>query len=295
MAAKTLEGIIIKGIGGFYYVKTADAVYCCKARGLFRKQKITPLPGDTVTVSLGDNGENTIDAILPRKNFMIRPPAANVGRLVIISSAAEPAPVLPLIDRLTAIAVNKTIEPVVVFSKSDLADTAKYINIYKKSGIPVFSVSCVTHEGIGQLKELLSENLSVFTGNSGVGKSSLLNEFKIGVSLKTGEISQKLGRGRHTTREVELFPFGNGYIADTPGFSALETEGAETILKEELPFCFPEFLPYLGKCRFSTCTHTVDKGCKVIEAVKDGLIDESRHESYKLMYREVKDVAAWNL
>ncbi len=292
---QTLEGIILKGIGGFYYVKTADAVFCCKARGLFRKQKITPLPGDSVLLLQGENEETTVEEILPRKNFIIRPPVANVGRLLIVSSAAEPAPVLPLIDRLTVIAVNKKIEPVVIFTKSDLADTSSYIDIYRKSKIPAISVSCVTKEGIAEMKELLSDNLNVFTGNSGVGKSSLLNELGMGVLLKTGEISQKLGRGRHTTREVELFPFQNGYIADTPGFSALETEGAETILKEELPFCFPEFLPFLGKCRFSTCTHTVDKGCKIVEAVENGLIDKSRHESYKLMYREVKDIAAWNL
>lgn len=289
------EGIILKGVGGFYYVEAAGKIYCCKARGLFRKQKITPLAGDRVMISISEAQENTIDEILGRSNFLSRPPVANVGRLIIVSSVKAPAPVPLLIDRLTAIAVDKGIKPVAVFSKSDLSDAYEYVQIYKKAGIPVFSVSAVTREGCEELKSLISDKINVFTGNSGVGKSSILNILGIGLNLKTGDISQKLGRGRHTTREVELFKFNDGYIADTPGFSALETGGCETIPKENLPFCFPEFLPFLGKCRFSTCTHTCDLGCKILEALKKGEISESRHESYKAMYNEVKELGDWNL
>lgn len=292
---KTLEGIILKGIGGFYYVEAANSIYCCKARGLFRKQEITPLAGDRVIISLGEMDDNTIEEILPRSNFLLRPPVANAGRLIIVSSVTAPSPAPRLIDKLTAIAVDKEIEPIIVFSKSDLSDTSKFTEIYKKTGIPVFSVSAVTGEGSGELKEMISDKINVFTGNSGVGKSSILNILDIGVSLKTGEISPKLGRGRHTTREVELFKSGSGYIVDTPGFSALETGGSEIISKENLPYCFPEFLPYLGKCKFSTCSHTCDMGCKILEAVEKGEIHESRHESYKAMYDEVKDIGDWTL
>ncbi|NLA72227.1 MAG: ribosome small subunit-dependent GTPase A [Clostridiales bacterium] len=290
-----LKGLILKGIGGFYYVEAANKVYSCKARGVFRKQKITPLSGDEVIISVNEAEDNTIEEILPRKNFLLRPPVANIGRLIIISSTKEPSPVLFLIDKLIAIAVNKDIEPVVAFSKSDLEDTSRYIQIYKKAGIKTLSISAVTHEGKERLTELISDKINVFTGNSGVGKSSILNILETDINQKVGEISKKLGRGRHTTREVELFKFKNGYIADTPGFSALETGKSEIIPKDVLPFCFPEFLPYLGKCKFSTCSHTNDAGCVISEAVKKGEIGISRYESYKTMYDEVKDIEEWSL
>ncbi|MGI6745350.1 MAG: putative ribosome biogenesis GTPase RsgA [Firmicutes bacterium ADurb.Bin300] len=294
MDEKTLEGIIIKGIGGFYYVEAANQTFCCKARGLLRKQKITPLAGDRVIISINRAGENTVDEILPRSNFLLRPPIANAGRLIIVSSVVTPKPVPYLIDRLTVIAVNKGIEPVVVFSKSDLSDTSQYTRMYKNVGIPVFSVSTVTHEGKEKLIKVISDKINVFTGNSGVGKSSLLNILSLDINLKTGEISQKLGRGRHTTREVELFKFREGYIADTPGFSALETQGAEAIPKENLQFCFPEFLPLLGKCKFSSCTHTGDLGCVIAQAAERGDISKSRFESYKAMYKQAKNTEDWS-
>ena len=176
MAESNLKGIIIKGIGGFYYVEAAGEVYECKARGAFRKKRITPLAGDNVTITVRDNGENTIDEILPRKNFLVRPPVANIDTLIIVSSVKEPVPSLLVIDKLTAIAVDKGIKPCVVFSKCDLGDSSPYEEVYKKAGIPVASVCCKTGEGVDNVRSMIGEGITVFTGNTGVGKSSLLNQ-----------------------------------------------------------------------------------------------------------------------
>lgn len=296
MTEKILDGIIIKGIGGFYYVEAAGEVYECKARGAFRKKKITPLAGDNVTITVREGKENTIDEIHPRKNSLVRPPVANIDTLVIISSIKEPVPSLLVIDKLTAIAVDKGIKPCVVFSKSDLAETSEYEAVYKKAGIPVCSVCNKTGEGVEAVKAMLGSGITVFTGNTGVGKSSLLNAIDSRFSLATGEISDKLGRGRHTTREATLYHVGKGFVADTPGFSSLDIqESSEIIVKENLPFCFPEFSEYLGKCKFSTCSHTVEKGCLVLDAVNNGVIHKKRHESYVAMYNDVKKLKEWEL
>lgn len=293
---QVLNGIIIKGIGGFYYVEAAGEVYECKARGAFRKKKITPLAGDNVTITVREGRENTIDEINDRKNFLLRPPVANIDTLIIVSSIKEPVPSLLVIDKMTAIAVDKGIKPCVVFSKCDLGDTSEYEEVYKKAGIEVASVCCKTGEGIETVKEMIGDGITVFTGNTGVGKSSLLNCIDERFSLATGEISDKLGRGRHTTREVTLYHIGNGLVADTPGFSSLDIEqSSEVILKENLPFCFPEFQYYLGKCKFTSCSHTVEKGCVILDALKNGLIDKNRHESYISMYNDVKDLKDWQL
>ena len=293
---QVLNGIIIKGIGGFYYVEAAGEVYECKARGAFRKKKITPLAGDNVTITVREGRENTIDEINDRKNFLLRPPVANIDTLIIVSSIKEPVPSLLVIDKMTAIAVDKGIKPCVVFSKCDLGDTSEYEEVYKKAGIEVASVCCKTGEGIETVKEMIGDGITVFTGNTGVGKSSLLNCIDERFSLATGEISDKLGRGRHTTREVTLYHIGNGLVADTPGFSSLDIEqSSEVILKENLPFCFPEFQDYLGKCKFTSCSHTVEKGCVILDALKSGLIDKNRHESYVSMYNDVKDLKDWQL
>lgn len=293
---QVLNGIIIKGIGGFYYVEAAGEVYECKARGAFRKKKITPLAGDNVTITVREGRENTIDEINDRKNFLLRPPVANIDTLIIVSSIKEPVPSLLVIDKMTAIAVDKGIKPCVVFSKCDLGDTSEYEEVYKKAGIEVASVCCKTGEGIETVKEMIGDGITVFTGNTGVGKSSLLNCIDERFSLATGEISDKLGRGRHTTREVTLYHIGNGLVADTPGFSSLDIEqSSEVILKENLPFCFPEFQDYLGKCKFTSCSHTVEKGCVILDALKNGLIDKNRHESYISMYNDVKDLKDWQL
>ncbi len=293
---QVLKGIIIKGIGGFYYVEAAGEVYECKARGAFRKKRITPLAGDFVTIAVREGRENTIDEINDRKNFLLRPPVANIDTLIIVSSIKDPVPSLLVIDKMTAIAVDKGIKPCVVFSKSDLGDTSEYEEVYRKAGIKVASVCCKTGEGIETVKAMIGDGITVFTGNTGVGKSSLLNCIDERFSLATGEISDKLGRGRHTTRDVTLYHIGNGLVADTPGFSSLDIEqSSEVIVKENLPFCFPEFEEYLGKCKFTSCSHTVEKGCVILDALKDGLIDKNRHESYVSMYNDVKDLKDWQL
>ena len=291
-----INGTILKGIGGFYYVEAADKkIYECKARGVFRKEKIIPLAGDNVTISVDENNKNSIDKILERKNFFNRPPVANVDKVDIVSSTCDPKPNLLIIDRLTAVAVFKGVKPIIVFTKDDLSSADEYTEIYKNAGFSVFSVSNETGEGVEDVKQCLENGISVFTGNSGVGKSSLINRIFPGMELETGEISRKLGRGRHTTRHVELYPFGNGYIADTPGFSSLDFETNDLIRKDELADCFPDFAEYLGKCKFSSCAHVNDKGCQIVEAVRNGKIEKSRHESYVTMFNEVKNIKDWQL
>lgn len=291
-----IDGIIIKGIGGFYYVEAADGIiYECKARGVFRKEKITPLAGDKVEISVDENNKNSIDKIYERRNMFKRPPIANVDKLVIVSSVCDPRPNLLIIDRLSAVAVYKNVEPIIVFTKNDLQSADEYIEIYKNAGFKTFAVSNETGEGIGEVKAVIENGVCVFTGNSGVGKSSLINRMYPDFALETGEISKKLGRGRHTTRHVELLKINNGYIADTPGFSSLDFETNDLIKKDELAFCFPDFSDFIDSCKFSTCAHVNDKGCRLIEAVNSGDVMRSRHESYVTMYNEVKDIKDWQL
>lgn len=289
------DGIIIKGIGGFYYVEAADEIYECKARGVFRKSGMKPLAGDRVLISINDNAENTIEKIYDRKNYLERPPVANVDKLFIVSSVFEPKPVLLILDRLTALATIKNIEPVIVFTKTDLGDASEYVDIYQKAGIKAFSVSCVNGEGVEEVKKELKDCISAFCGNSGVGKSSLLNAIDDSLGLKTGEISDKLGRGRHTTRHSEMIKVEGGYVADTPGFSSFDTEETELILKDDLPYAFKEFEKYIGECKFTSCLHVKDKGCRIIQAVEEGLIPATRHESYCSMMEEAKNIKEWEI
>lgn len=289
------DGIIIKGIGGFYYVETSEGLIECKARGVFRKSGIKPLAGDRVRISINDKAENTIEKIYDRKNALNRPPVANVDKLFIVSSVCEPKPVLLIIDRLTALAVINNIEPIVVFTKTDLDDASEYVDIYKKAGIKSFSVSCVNGDGVEQIKSELRGCISAFCGNTGVGKSSLLNAIDNTLSLKTGEISDKLGRGRHTTRHSEMIRIEDGYVADTPGFSSFDIEENEIILKDDLPYAFKEFEEYIGQCKFTSCLHVKDKGCRVLQAVEDGDIPVSRHESYCAMMEEAKSIKEWEI
>lgn len=290
------NGIILKGIGGFYYVEAAGAVYECKARGVFRKKRITPLAGDRVQITVTDDGtENTVNEIFERKNFLKRPPVANIDCLIIVSSTVSPRPSTLVIDKLIAIAEYKGIEPVVVFTKTDLEPAEKLLDIYKLAGISCTMVCNKTGEGVEEVRSLLNGKISAFTGNSGVGKTSLLNALDPNLSLATGAISEKLGRGRHTTRQAELFKTCGGYIVDTPGFSALDLEKEQVIKKDELASCFREFRPYLGQCRFTTCSHTCDKGCRILKAVDEGEISRSRHDSYVEMYQAAKELKEWEL
>ena len=289
-----LTGLIVKAISGFYYIEAADVLYECKARGAFRKKGISPAVGDKAEITVFDDGSAALESILPRKNYLIRPPLANLDRLFIVSSVSEPSPSTLIIDKITAVACEKGIEPVVVFTKSDLADCTELLDTYRKAGIRALSYSVHSRESMEELVSLLEGKVSAFTGNTGVGKSSLLNSLFPQLEIETAEISRKLGRGRHTTRHSELYKVGGGYVADTPGFSTVDIERYEVIKREELAYCFPEFEPYLTECRFTSCSHVCEKGCAVLEAVRSGEISESRHNSYKQMYNEVKDIPSWN-
>lgn len=291
-----IEGKIIKGIGGFYYVEAAGTLYECKARGNFRKMNISPLTGDNVLISVNENSENRIEEILERKNSLIRPPVANIDRLFIVSSLVDPIVNTYNIDKLIAIAEYKNIEPIIVFTKIDLeSNFSNLCKIYINAGFKTIVCNNLNGDGAQEVKELLKGKTSAFTGNTGVGKSSLLNAIDKNLALQTGETSKKLGRGRHTTRHCELFKVNGGYVADTPGFSSIDFEKCETILKDELFDCFREFRTFFGLCKFSTCSHTNEKGCAICQAVKDGMISESRHNSYVQMYNEVKNIKEWEI
>lgn len=296
MQMEKKNGLIIKGIGGFYYVEAAGTVYECKARGIFRKDKITPLVGDRVEITIDNEEAGSIEKIFPRRNFLIRPPVANIDQLLLVVSVCEPSPSTLIIDKTIAAAEDKEIEPVLIISKTDLQDSQSLQEIYEKTGIHMLTLSSVTGEGVDAVRALLRGKISAFTGNSGVGKSSLLNRIDERLQLPTGEISQKLGRGRHTTRQVELIKLEKDtYVADTPGFSSIQMERYDIVKKENLQYCFREFAPFLNQCKFSSCSHTCEKGCAVIQAVNDGLISVSRHQNYIAMYNEVKDIKEWEL
>ena len=280
----------MKGIGGLYFVRTNDGVLECRARGIFRKDKIVPMIGDIVEVTIDET--NTIDSISARRNSLVRPPLANIDQLVIIVATIDPSPSILIIDKLIAIAENKGIEPIIVLNKLDLANADELFELYSKAG---FTVICITDsDSIQLLKEALTGKVSAFTGNSGVGKSTILNLINSELGLPVGETSKKLGRGRHTTRHVELFELENGgLVADTPGFSSVEIEQYEVILKDDLQYSFREFLPHIEKCKYTGCSHTKEKGCKILELVKKGEIGVSRHNSYCNFYEAVKDKREW--
>lgn len=289
-----IKGKIVKGIGGFYYVETAEAVYECKAKGSFRNMKISPLVGDEVEFSVNENAENRIEKIYPRKNELVRPPIANLDQLFIVASLKDPEINTFIIDKLIAIAEFKGIEPIIVLTKTDICDTyEKYGCTYSSAGFKTILCSNKDKRGVDAVKSLLKNKISAFTGNTGVGKSSLLNSIDENLMLKTGETSKKLGRGKHTTRHSELFKVCGGYVADTPGFSSLDFEKCERILKDDLFNCFREFEEYFGQCKFSTCAHINEKGCAVCNAVNSSKIQQSRHQSYVQMYNDVKDIKEW--
>ncbi len=289
-----MEPYISKSIGGFYYVKTDAGIVECKPKGIFRKQRITPVAGDTVTLEQ-EQGASVIAAIGPRKNVFVRPPIANLDVLFIVASTVQPAPSTLVLDKLSAIAVDKDAEPVLVITKGDLASDEQLAAAYEKAGIPCIRVDHATGAGLDDIRARIAGHLCAFCGNSGVGKSTLLNALSPELARQTGAISQKLGRGRHTTREVEIFESLGGRIADTPGFASLDLERACYIPKENLEYAFPEFAPYLGKCRFTGCSHRSELGCAVREALQAGKISPSRYESYCAIYDEVKDVKSWEI
>ena len=291
MNGSAKSGIITKCVGGLYTVESPDGLYECKARGVFRNKGISPCAGDRVTL---ENG--VIAEICERKNSIIRPPLANLDQLIFVVSTCSPAPNYLILDKFIAIAEYKGITPIVVITKTDLGESAEIHRIYSSIGIEVIDIDYDDPETVDSVRRLLSGKISAFTGNSGAGKSTLLNAVDSTLNIPTGEISKKLGRGRHTTRHAELYKLAEGgYIADTPGFSTFDTNRYDIIRKEELAGCFREMGKYEGQCRFSDCAHICEKGCAVLEAVEAGEICLSRHESYKAMYEEAKQIKEWEL
>ena len=290
-----MNGIIIKAISGFYYVSDGEKTYECKARGSFRESGVSPLVGDRVEFEQTEEEKGLVTAVLPRKSLLSRPPVANIDKLFIVSSYKKPAPNAYIIDKLTALAEYKEIEPIIVFNKCDIGGFEDWERIYKTAGFKVFTVSAESGEGIELLKKELKNFVSAFTGNSGVGKSSILNALFGEMKLETGAVSDKLGRGRHTTRHTELFALPEGgFVADTPGFSSLEYDCADYEFKENLVYYFRDLKQYADGCRFTSCTHTCEKGCNIIRAVQNGEVAESRHRSYIALFEELKDLKPWN-
>jgi len=279
------DGIIVKALSGFYYVTTEKGIVECRARGRFRLDGSSPLVGDRVTCSVDTNGKGRIDKVHERKNWFIRPAVANIDTLVFIAANTNPVTDPFLVDRISVIAAEAGCELVICINKTDIDPAERLYEIFTKAGFPVVRTSAETGEGMDELRKLLCGKVCAFTGNSGVGKSSILNVLLPDADIKTGEVSEKLGRGRHTTRHVELYDLGGDtYIADTPGFASLDVAMTCTILKENLQFDFIDFAPYIGSCRFNDCAHLKEPGCAVREAVEQGKITKSRYRSYERLY-----------
>lgn len=294
MEKKFFEGVITKAVGGNYTVVTTDGVLTCNARGIFRKNKISPSAGDNVIVTTEENNIPLISEIKERKNYIIRPPIANLDMALIVSSAVDPAPNTLITDKLISIFESKGIEPVIILTKTDLENCDSFAEIYRSCGFEVIYMDNVTGEGIEIIRKKIKGRTSALIGNSGVGKSSLMNILFPDLKTDTGDISKKLGRGRHTTRQVEFYALPDGgYIADTPGFSTVEVSKYGFIPKDELQYSFREFEEYLSGCQFRDCVHLKEKGCLITKAVEEGKIQVSRYESYKRMYDEADKLNEW--
>lgn len=287
------EGIIIRALSGFYDVDTGERVVRCRARGKFRREHITPLVGDRVRFRMS-GGDGYVEELLPRKNRFVRPAVANVDALVMLAAQVNPVTEPFLIDRVAAIAAEQRVELILALNKCDLNPAEELYAIYQNTGMTVLQISAKTGQGVETLRQILKGRVAAFTGNSGVGKSSLLNRLFPEARLPVGDVSEKLGRGRHTTRHVELFSLPDGTkVMDTPGFSAFDTDQMELGTPEQLALAFPEFAPYLGQCRFDDCAHIKEKGCAVLEALAEGKIHPSRHASYVRLYEKAKELKAW--
>ena len=288
-------GRIIRSLSGFYDVQTPDGIITCRGRGVLRKKGDTPLTGDMVEITV-EHGKGMVERLLPRKNRFIRPAVANVDALVVFAANVNPVTEPFLIDRVAAIAGDQEVPVYICVNKCDLDPAVDLVRIYQNAGFPVIRASAETGEGVDELRKLLQGKLTAFTGNTGVGKSSMLNALCPELALATGEVSEKLGRGRHTTRHVQLYCLGEDtYVADTPGFSSFDTEQMDVLLKENLQYTFPDFGDFLGNCQFHDCSHRAEPGCCVRAAVDSGKIEKTRYDSYLRLYEKAAQVKPWEL
>ena len=291
--AEKQTGRIIRSLSGFYDVQAGDRVITCRGRGILRKQGATPLTGDMVEIT-EDKGKGVIEKILPRKNRFVRPAVANVDALVVFAANVNPVTEPFLIDRVSVIAGDQNVPVYLCINKCDLDPAVDLVRIYENAGFPVIRASAETGEGVEELRRMIQGKLTAFTGNTGVGKSSMLNALCPELNLATGEVSEKLGRGRHTTRHVQLYPLGEDtYVADTPGFSSFDTEQMDILLKENLQYAFPDFAPYLGNCRYHDCSHRAEPDCCIRQAVEAGKIEKTRYDSYLRLYEKAQLVKLW--
>ena len=292
-------GKIVKGVGGKYFVRSGETLISARARGVFRHEQISPEVGDNVTVRIEENGDAYIEDIIERKNLLIRPPMANLDYMFITAAAAKPAPIPATLDKLSAICVHSDIIPIFVITKCDLdrENGERLAALYRHSGFKVFTLSAEDKDGIDELRGFIEENLAgktaAFAGASGIGKSTLLNALFPSLALATGGISEKIARGKHTTRHVELFEVYGGMLADTPGFSMLDFMRFDFMKVDDLAYAFPEFEEHLGNCRYKKCTHLCEQGCAIVEALSEGKIEKSRHESYVELFNILKDKKDW--
>ena len=288
-------GRIIRSLSGFYDVQTPDGIITCRGRGVLRKKGDTPLTGDMVEITV-EHGKGMVERLLPRKNRFIRPAVANVDALMVFAANVNPVTEPFLIDRVAAIAGDQEVPVYICVNKCDLDPAVDLVRIYQNAGFPVIRASAETGEGVDELRKLLQGKLTAFTGNTGVGKSSMLNALCPELALATGEVSEKLGRGRHTTRHVQLYCLGEDtYVADTPGFSSFDTEQMDVLLKENLQYTFPDFGDFLGNCQFHDCSHRAEPGCCVRAAVDSGKIEKTRYDSYLRLYEKAEQVKLWEL
>ena len=288
-------GRILRSLSGFYDVSTPEGLISCRARGILRKEGNSPLTGDMVEISV-EKGKGMVERILPRKNSFVRPAVANVDALVVFAANVNPVTEPFLIDRVAAIAGDQEVPVILCVNKCDLDPAVDLTRIYQNSGFTVICASAETGEGVEQLRQLIQGKLTAFTGNSGVGKSSILNRLCPSLELPTGEVSEKLGRGRHTTRHVELYALDEEtLVADTPGFSSFDTDQMEVILKDNLQYAFGDFAPFLGKCQFHDCSHRKEPGCAVTAAVGTGEIEKTRYDSYLRLYEKASQIKQWEL
>ena len=292
---KRMTGRILRSLSGFYDVQTPEGMVTCRGRGSLRKGNESPLTGDMVEITV-DGKKGMVEKILPRNNRFVRPAVANVDALVVFAANTNPVTEPFLIDRVAAIAGDQGVQVIICVNKCDLDPATDLVRIYENAGFPVIRASAETGEGVEELRSLITGKLVAFTGNTGVGKSSMLNRLCPSLALATGQVSEKLGRGRHTTRHVELYKLDeNTYVADTPGFASFDTEQMDVILKENLQYAFPDFGEYLGQCQFHDCSHRAEPGCSIRQAVEEGKIEKTRYDSYLRLYEKASQIKTWEL